>query len=60
MTEHDKAVLEVARNFLKNGEDSLFIGEKVVSRKKIVQQLRKEFPQKKIKIYGNVDYSYEE
>ncbi len=52
MTEHDKAVLNICRNFLKNGEKEIQIGQKVVSRKKIVAQLKKEFPKRQISIYG--------
>ena len=50
MTKHDKAVLSICRNFLKKGEDDIQIGSKVVSHKKIVSQLRKEFPHKNITI----------
>lgn len=52
MTEHDKAVLSICRNFLEKGEKEIQIGQKVVSRRKIVGQLKKEFPNRQISIYG--------
>jgi len=52
MTEHDKVVLNICRNFLKKGEKEIQIGQKVVSRRKIVTQLKKEYPTRQISIYG--------
>lgn len=51
MTEHDKAVLRLTRNFLKKGEKEISIGSKVISHRKIVDKLRKEFPSASIKIH---------
>ena len=50
MTEHDKAVLSICRNFLKKGEKEIEIGQKVVSRKRIVTQLKREFPNRRISV----------
>lgn len=50
MTEHDKGVLQVARSLLKK-EAEISIGSKVVSHYKIVDKLRKEFPNANIKIH---------
>lgn len=44
MTKHDQLVLRVTRKLLKEGDNEITIGKKVVSRKKIANQLRKEFP----------------
>ena len=57
MTKHDKAVFTLCRSFLKKGDDHIQIGQKVVSRRKIVNQLRKEFPERDISIYGINDAS---
>ena len=57
MTSHDKAILKLCRNFLKKGDDHIQIGQKVVSRSKIVSQLRTEFPDRDISIYGVNDAS---
>lgn len=61
MTKHDKAVLREARRILKQEKvDELSIGKHVVSRKKIVRQLKNKFPQKNIKADSYTDYSYRE
>ncbi len=51
MTKHDRAVLQLTRNFLKKGEREISIGTKVISHRKIVDKLRKEFPTASIKIH---------
>ena len=55
MTDHDKAVLRVARHLLKDGAVKIFIGEKIVSRRKIFNKLQTEFPKKEVVIEGNND-----
>ena len=50
MNEHDKMVLDKCRNMLLKGKKGVMIGCKVVSRKKIVSTLVREFPDRNIGI----------
>jgi len=58
MTKHDQIVLEVARSELKRGAKWIAVGNRVVSRKKIVARLQKAFPDREIVIEGNCDYMH--
>lgn len=48
MTKHDKGVLSVCRDLLKRGAKKIEVGQKVVSHKKIVSILQKEYPTRKV------------
>ena len=56
MTRHDHLVLDTARNELKNGAKWVAIGDKVASRKIIVNRLKKSFPGREITIERNCDF----
>lgn len=55
MTQHDRVVLSVSRNLLKDGARNLKIGKRVVARQKIITKLQTEFPDRKIAIGRQVD-----
>ena len=55
MTDHDKAILRIAKDLLRKGAKSLLVGKCVVSRKKIVSQLKEDFPKRKVGIGGDID-----
>ena len=44
MTNHDKIVLKICRNYLNEGVKLIKIGSRVVARQKIITKLRNEFP----------------
>jgi len=49
------AVLSIARKCLREGNETLRIGRRVVARQRIVEKLRGEFPDRKILVGGQVD-----
>lgn len=55
---HDKTVCEVALNLLKDGSDSVEIGDRVKDRFTICSNLKKHYPDRKIFTYFD-DYKTE-
>ncbi len=53
MSLHDRTVYKIGKNELKNGAESITIGDRVVDRLAISLKLKKQFPKSRVFTYFN-------